>query len=187
MQPTARLQLLRDHLRFWKRIYDKIQRPPIVFDVVSREESTFEQNIRTELEELRFLFAFEPHSFNLAEDQRAPRYTPDFVLPNCRKNGKIVILEPHGFWTRLERRVVKLGHERFSIFVRPTRLDPDELRFVDKLRKFRNTWGGLHHLILIVPSSVKDRVEEDHRGAFDEIWDGGDVPKLLFDLRKRCN
>ena len=186
LQPSARLQLLRDYLQFWERIYDKIQRPPVTFDIVSREESTFEQNVRTELEKLQFMFSFEPHIFNLAENQSAPRYTPDFVLPNCRKNGKIVILEPHGFWTPLERRIVRLGRQRFSIRVRPTRIDPDELRFVSKLEKFRDTWGDLYHLILIVPSSFKDRIEEDHQEAFDEIWDGGDIPKLLFDLKEHC-
>ena len=187
LKAASRLQLLKDYLQFWKKIYDKIQRPPVTFDIVSRGESTFEQNIRSELEKLQFIFSFEPHIFNLAENQGAPRYTPDFVLPNCKKNGKIVILEPHGFWTPREKRIVRIGHRRFPIWVRPTRIDPDELRFVSKLEKFRAIWGEMYYLILIVPSSVKDRVEEDYRNAYDEIWDGGDVPKLLFNLRKHCN
>jgi len=187
LQAPARLQLLKDYLDFWKKIYDKIKRPPVTFDVVSREESTFEQNIRSELEKMQFMFRFEPHIFHLPKDQNAPKYTPDFVLPNCRKNNKIVILEPHGFWTPPEKRLVRIGRQRFTIWVRPARINPDELKFISKLKKFRDTWGEKYHLILIAPSSVKDRIAEDYRDPFDEIWDGGDVPKLLFDLRKHCD
>jgi hypothetical protein len=187
LQLPARLQLLKEYLQFWEKIYDAIQRPPVTFDIISREESTFEHNIESELKKLQFMFSFEPHIFNLAEDQGPPRYTPDFVLPNCKKDGKIVILEPHGPWTRPEKRIVRIGHRRFPIWVRPTQVNPDELRFVSKLKKFREIYGKMYYLILIVPSRFKDRVEEDYPEAFDEIWDGSDTPKLLFNLKKYCN
>jgi len=188
LQALDRLRLLEEYLQFWKKIYDDIQMPPVTFDIISREESTFEQDIRLELEKLHFMFSFEPHIFNLPGNQGAPTYNPDFVLPKCKKNGKVVILEPHGFWTPRVKRYVRIGRRRFPIWVRPTRIDPDELRFVDKLKKFTDsTWGEIYHLILIVPSQVKDRVEEDYQNAFDEIWDGRDISKLLFDLAKHRN
>lgn len=180
------LQLLMDYLQFWERVFDKIQRPPVAFDTASREESTFEQNVRAELDKLQFLFSFEPLNLNLPGDG-ALRYTPDFVLPKCKMNGKTVILEPHGFWTHRKKRLVKIGHRRFPIWVRPSRLDADELKFVNKLKKVRETWGGRYHIILIVPSEVKDRVENDYPDVFDEICDGEDVPKLLYNLKKHCN
>lgn len=180
------LQLLKNYLQFWERVYKKIHRPPVAFDTFSREESTFQQNVKAELDKLQFLFSFEPLNLNLPEDG-ARKYTPDFVLPKCKKNGKTVILEPHGIWTRRKKRTVRIGRRRFPIWVRPSRIDPYELRFVNKLEKVRETWGEQYYIILIVPSEVKDRVEDDYPNLFDEICDGADVPRLLYNLRKHCN
>lgn len=186
LKAPARLTLLKDHLVFWEEVYNKIQRTPVRFDIVSRKESTFEENVRKELEKMQFIFSFEPHVLNLKENRGAPQYTPDFVLPNCRINGKTVILEPHGFWTRRKKRIVKIGRRRFPIWTYPTRTDPDELRFVNKLRKVKRTWGKLYYMILIAPTQVKKRVEEDYPDIFDELYDGRDVPRLLYNLKNHC-
>jgi len=181
------LELLKNHLQFWEKVYDRIQRAPVTFVTISRKESTFERSVKAELEKLRFMFSFEPFSLNLPRERGAPQYTPDFVLPRCKKKGRVVILEPHGFWTPLEKRQVRIGHRTFWIWVRPTRIDVDELEFVDKLRDFRNTWKEKYYLILIVPSTVKDRVKDDYLDMFDEIYEGRDIPRLLYNLKKHSN
>jgi hypothetical protein len=167
-----------------EKIYDQLKKPPVTFDVVSRNESTFERNVREELEKLKFMFHFEPYPFSLPEQKGAPHYRPDFVLPRCRKKGKIVILEPHGIWTPLQKRLVSLGRQTFPIWVNPVEIDLDELQFVNKLKVFRELYKDMYYLIVIVPSAVKERVEREYADIYDELYDGRDIPKLLYDLKK---
>lgn len=178
------MHMLRTYLQFWQEIYDKIGRAPIAFEIASRYESSFEQEVRAELEKLEFIFSFEPHNFILPERSGVPRYTPDFILPRCRKKGKIVILEPHGIWTPLEKRSVKLGGNNFHVWVIPKQTSPEEVRFVNKMRIFRETYKSRYYLVLIVPSSVRERVERTYPYIFDEIVEGKDLPKMVFDLKK---
>ena len=179
------LCLLKSYLQFWQKIYDEIQRPPITFDVVSRDESTFEQSVRAELEKLQFLFTFQPYPFSLSEQTGASHYRPDFVLPRCRKKGKIVIFEPHGIWTPLQKRMVSLsGHSSFSIWVTPTKFEAEELMFVNRFRDFRKIYKNMYYLMLIVPSSVKERVQRNYPDIYDEIFEGKEIPKMLYDLKK---
>jgi hypothetical protein len=183
-QPLS-LPLLRDYLTFWRQVYGRLGRAPVTFDVISRQESAFERAVSAQLQEMQVLFGFEPAQFWLPGDGGAPHYTPDFVLPHCKKNGKTVILEPHGVWTPLERRQVTVGDRTFPLWTYPTYVDADEAGFVRKLRAFKEVWGGMYHVILIVPSTVVDRVEQDYGGVFDEICEGGDVPRLLYELKQR--
>ncbi len=178
------VRLLRTYLQFWQEIYRKIGRPPIAFDVVSRYESSFEQDVRAELEKLEFIFSFEPNIFLLPESSGIPRYTPDFVLPRCRKKGKIVILEPHGIWTPREKRVITLGRRTFPVWVLPDKISLEELRFVNKMRIFRETYKSGYYLVLIVQSSVRERVERNYPNIYDEIIEGKDLPKMVFELKK---
>ncbi len=178
------LQLLKSHLQFWQRIYAEIGRPPIAFDVVSRDESKIEQNIRSELEKLKFIFHFEPHVFSLLKYKGAPQYRPDFVLPRCLKDGKIVILEPHGIWTPLQKRMVSLGLNTFPIWVPPANIEVDESLFVRKLRDFRKIYRDMYYLILLVPSSAKERIEKVYPDIYDEIFEDKDIPKMLYELKK---
>lgn len=178
------LRLLRSHLQFWRRIYDQLKKPPITFDVVSRNESTFEREIRGELEKLQFMFLFEPYPFSLPEQRGVPHYRPDFVLPRVRKKGRIVILEPHGIWTPLQKRMVELDRQRFPIWVNPAEIDVDELLFVNKLRIFREVYHDLYYLVLIVPSAVRERIERNYPYIYDEICDGRDILRLLYDLKR---
>jgi hypothetical protein len=177
------LELLRSRLQFWKKVYDQLKKPPIMFSAVPRNESTFEREVRGELEKLQVMFLFEPYPFTLPEQKGAPHYRPDFVLPRVRKKGRIVILEPHGVWTPLQKRIVSLGTRSFPIWVKPTRIGDDELEFVNKLQVFREIYGGLYYLILIIPSAFKERVENDYPEIYDEVYDGLDIPKLLYDLK----
>ena len=41
------LKILKDHLKFWRKIYQKLQMSPIIFEVASRykQESSFEQDV----------------------------------------------------------------------------------------------------------------------------------------------
>ena len=178
------LQLLRDHLKFWQKIYDKIQRSPITFEVLSRNESSFEQEIREELEKLKVMFKFEPYLFQLPESSGIPHYKPDFVLPRYRKKGKRIILEPHGIWTSRQKRIVTIGKQTFPIWVFPTIVDSDEIRFVNKIRAFRKNYGNMYYFILIVPSPVRDRIERDYSDIYDEIYEGKDIPKMLYNITK---
>ncbi len=178
------IYLLRTFLKFWQGIYRKIGKPPIAFDIASRYESSFEQDVRAELEKLEFIFSFEPNIFLLPESSGIPRYTPDFVLPQCRKKGKIVILEPHGIWTSREKRVVTLGRHTFTVWVLPDKISLEELRFVNKMRTFRENYREVYYLVLIVQSSVRERVERDYPDIYDEIIEGKDLPKMVFDLKK---
>ncbi|MGA2682018.1 MAG: DUF2400 family protein [Candidatus Bathyarchaeia archaeon] len=176
--------VLKSHLQFWKKINGQLNRPIITFDVVARNESTFEKNVREELNKLKLIFLFEPYPLSLPKESPAPHYKPDFVLPRVRRKGHIVLLEPHGIWTPLEKRIVSYGRERFPMWVTPSQIYPEETEFVDKLRFFRQSYKDLYYLILIVPSSFKERVEKDYPDIFDEIYDGADIPKLLYELKK---
>ena len=180
------LNLLRDHLKFWNRIYQKIHRAPISFDVASRDESSFEQTVREELEELNVMFKFEPCSFNLPDSSCAPHYKPDFVLTGYRKNGRKIILEPHGIWTSRQKRIVTVGNQTFSIWAYPTEVDPDEVKFVDKMRIFRQEYKHMYYLILIVPSPVIERIKKNYSDIYDEIYEGKDIPKMLYQIKQYC-
>lgn len=176
-------ELLRSRLQFWKKIHDTLGKPPITFSAIPRSESAFERRVREELEKLQFMFLFEPYPFSLPEQRGAPQYRPDFVLPRIKKKGRIVILEPHGIWTPRNKRIVSLGGHNFPIWVKPTEIDSDELQFVNKLRVFREFYGDLYYLIIIVPSTFKERVEKDYPEIYDEIYDGRDFPRLLYNLK----
>jgi len=178
------LYLLEDYLRFWRKIWNEIHVTPVTFEIISREETAFEKEIRSKLEELKFLFYFEPYSFRLLKGDGAPKYTPDFVLPRCKRKGRTVILEPHGIWTHLQRRLVRIGNQRFTLWVPPKKIDPSESQFVNKLEAFRDTsWRKKYYLVLIVPSQFKARIKKSYPHIADEIWDARDVPRLLYDLK----
>lgn len=178
------LNLLEDHLRFWGTVWDKTRVTPVTFDMVSREETLFEKGIKSRLEELKILFYYEPFSFGLPKGSGAPKYTPDFILPRCKRKGRTVILEPHGIWTRLQKRLVRIGKKRFSLWVDPTRIEPSELEFVNKLWRFRDAgWRRKYYLILIVPPQFKGRISKSYPTIADEIWDAKDLPRLIYDLK----
>ena len=178
------LKVLKDHLKFWQRIYKKIQRSPIIFEVASRyeHESSLEQKVRIGLEKLKGMFKFEPYLFQLPKSSGIPHYKPDFVLSRYRRKGRKIILEPHGIWTRREKRVVSLGNKTFPIWAFPTKVDTNEVRFVNKLRVFRKNYKNMYYLILIVPSYVRERVERNYPDIFDEIYEDKDIPKMLYNL-----
>ena len=181
------LQLLRNWLQFLKKTYVKLQRPPITFNASKvRQESPFEKRVREELEKFQFVFSFEPHQFALSDKkEEPPKYTPDFILPRCRKQRKIVILEPHGIWSRHQKRKFKLGRKTSSFLGDwPSEIDIDEVKFVNKLSLFRKLYSKMYYLILIVPSNVKYRVEINYPDIYNEIYEGEDIPKMLFDLHK---
>ena len=179
------LRLLKDHLLFWQEIYQKLQMSPIVFEVASRykQESSFEQDIRIELEKLKAVFKFEPYLFQLPKESGIPHYRPDFLLPNHRKKGREIILEPHGIWTQRENRWVTVGNRRYLIWAFPGEVDVDEERFVNKLRVFRENYKKMYYLILIVPSRFKERVEREYPEIYDEIYEDRDIPKILYNLK----
>jgi len=60
----------------------------------------------------------------------------------------------------------------------------DELRFVEKMRLFRETFRKDYYVILLAPARVKGRVESWYPNSFDEIYEGRDIPELLFKLAK---
>ena len=176
------LSVLRKYLRFWQEIYDKIKRAPVVFYLISRKRSDFERQIATELERLRVEFEYEKITIQLPKG--IPHYKPDFVLKNCYKKNKTVILEPHGVWTSRVRRSYNLRGRTYYIWANPSEINVDEQKFVNKLRVFRENCRDMYYLVLIVPSEVRERIEWQYRDIADEIIEARDVPKLLYTLKR---
>jgi len=58
-----------------------------------------------------------------------------------------------------------------------------EAQFAEKLRLFRETFGRDYHLILLVPARVKERVKLWYPESHDEIYEGTDIPELLYKLK----
>ena len=52
------------------------------------------------------------------------------------------------------------------------------------MRTFRGTYKDVYYLVLIVQSSVRERVERTYPDIYDEIIEGKDLPKMVFDLKK---
>ena len=80
--------------------------------------------------------------------------------------------------------MVSVGRCTFPIWVLPATIDAEELKFVSKLREFRKIYNDMYYLILLVPSSVKERVERDYPDIFDELFEAKEIPKMLYDLKK---
>jgi len=175
-------QVLEDYLCFFDELYDKTGTTPVTYDIISRTVSSFEQNIKRELEKTKILFYYESLKFNLPGDIT---YLPDFVLPRTRINCKEVILEPHGIWARPNPRTVKFGRRKITVPMYGPQTDPDELRFIEKMRSFREIFGEEFYVILLVPSRFKTRVEKWYPGSYDEIYAGRDIPKLLKEIKTR--
>lgn len=179
------LGLLEDYLLFWNEMFAKLQMSPLLFEVASRykKESSFEKDVRIELEKLKAVFKFEPFMFMLPIESGIPHYRPDFLLPKAHKKRRQIILEPHGIWTRQKKRIITIGNRKHVIWAFPDKVDVDEENFVKKLRVFRENYRKMYYLILIVPSVFKERVEREYPDIYDEIYEERDIPKILFSLK----
>ena len=177
------LQLLYDYLCFFEETYHKTGSSPVMYDIVSREVSSFESQIRHELDKLKILFYYESHRFSLPH---RTTYLPDFVLPRCQISGKTVLLEPHGIWTRKCHRNVMIGGRSMTFYAFPQKVEHSEIQFTEKLRIFREMYGRFYYLILLVPNQVYDRVKTEYTSSFDAVYMGSDIPKLLFRLKQTC-
>jgi hypothetical protein len=122
------LDVLRDHLIFLTEVYKKTGQPPVIYDIVVRRFSTTEASIGKYLFKLGILFNYESNIFQLSKYT----YKPDFILPDYQKEGKTILLEPHGIWTKLRKRRIKIGRRWMSVTA-PFRPDPDEVKFISKL------------------------------------------------------
>ncbi|HUV33527.1 MAG TPA: hypothetical protein VMW22_01255, partial [Candidatus Desulfaltia sp.] len=148
---------LRDYLVFFDELYRLTGTVPVTYDIVGRETSGFERSLRGLLERQSMVFYFEPQRFGLGGGLT---YRPDFVLPGCRVGGRTVILEPHGVW----------GGDH-------------ELEVTRKYRLFREMFGSLFFLILIVPPLEYVRVRDGYPESFDDIVEGNRMADLLFMLK----
>ena len=171
------LSLLEEYLAFFSDLFDRTRSSPVTYDLVSRQMSSFEERVRDELRRMGIVYYFESHRFQLT---RRITYRPDFVLPNCRISGKRVLLEPHGIWSYPIPRKSRVGGK--TITFHSYERTEDELKFTEKMRLFRETFGKDYHVILLVPARVKDRVESWYPNSFDEVYEGRDIPILLFRL-----
>lgn len=176
------LRLLEDYLRFFDELYRKTENVPVQYDIVSRKMSTFEESLKRELVKTKIMFYFESLKFNLPGGLT---YKPDFVLPQCKIRGKTVLLEPHGVWGTLEKRQVRIGNRVIKFQAYGTKPNVSEVQFTRKTRLFKETFGRDYYLVLLVPSRVKERVERWYHNSFDEVYDGADIPELLFKLKER--
>jgi len=173
------LELLKEYLAFFSDLYSRTKTSPVTYDLVSRQLSSFEERVKHELKRMGIMFYYESHRFRLTPNIT---YLPDFVLPNCKKKGKTVILEPHGIWSHPKPRKARIGRKTMTFH--SYEKTPDELKFTEKMRLFRETFGKDYHVILLVPARVKGRVEIWYPNSFDEICEGRDIPELLFKLSK---
>lgn len=174
------LDLLQRYLEFFNKLHQQTGNLPVIFDIVSRNMSTFEKSLRAELEKTKLLFQYESLRFNLPG---GITYRPDFVLPDCKIKGRTVLLEPHGIWGLPENRVVNIGGRTIRVQAYSDKPDPSEVRFANKIRIFRETFGNDYYLVLIVPSRFVDRVELLYPDIFDELYMGTDIPELLYKLQ----
>ncbi len=93
------------------------------------------------------------------------------------------MLEPHGIWALPEKRVVNIGERKIRIQAYSDKPNPSEIRFTNKIRTFRETFGNDYHLVLIVPTRFVDRVKMRYPDVFDELYVGTDIPELLYRLQ----
>jgi hypothetical protein len=175
------LRLLEEYLGFFEELYQTTGTVPITYDIVSRETSKFEENVKAELVKTKILFYYESHRFHLPN---GITYLPDFVLPNCRIKGKTVLLEPHGIWSIPQRRKISIGNRTITIQAYGRENNSHEYQFAKKLQLFRETFGRDYHLILLVPARVKERVKLWYPESHDEIIEGTDIPELLYKLKQ---
>lgn len=174
-------KLIIDYLDFFEDIYRKTGTVPVTYDIVSRDMSSFESQLDTELRKMEILFSYESHKFTL---RKRITYRPDFVLPTCKVKGKTVLLEPHGIWTQKTRRRVNLGRKSFTIYALPPKLDRFEIQFTEKLRMFREMYGKDYYVILLVPNQVLDRVQKNYHHSYDAVYMSADIPDVLYQLKK---
>jgi hypothetical protein len=149
--------MLLDYLVFFDELYRLTGTVPSSYDIVSREASGFEAGLRSLLEKQSMVFAFAAQRFNLRDGLT---YRPDFILPGYRVEGRTVVLEPHGIW--------RAGHE---------------LEVVEKLGMFREMFGGLFYLILIVQPNEYTRVRDRFREAYDDVVESNRMGDLLYLLK----
>ena len=146
-----------DYLRFLDEVQRLTGTVPVTYDIVGRETSRFERNLRVLLERQKMLFYFEGQRFSLGGGLT---YRPDFILPGYRVGGRQVVLEPHGIWRR--------GHE-------------EEVTM--KYRLFREMYGSLYYLVLIVQPRVYTRVRDRFPDSYDDIVESDRMPDLLYMLK----
>jgi hypothetical protein len=103
------------------------------------------------------MFYFEAQKFNLGGGLT---YRPDFILPGYKVQGRTVVLEPHGIW--------KGKHE---------------LEVVEKFRLFREMFGSLFYLVLIVQPNEYTRIRDRYPEAYDDIVESNRMGDLLYLLK----
>jgi len=148
---------LLDYLRFLDEVQRLTGTVPVTYDIVGRERSGFEANLRRLLERQKIMFYFEGQRFSLGGGLT---YRPDFILPEYRVGGRQVVLEPHGVW--------RPGHEE---------------EVTDKYRLFRELYGSLYYLVLIVQPNEYTRVRDLYPEAYDDIFESNRMPDLLYMLK----
>lgn len=146
-----------DYLRFLDEVQRLTGTVPVTYDIVGRERSRFERNLRVLLERQRMLFYFEGQRFSLGGGLT---YRPDFILPGYRVGGRQVVLEPHGIWRQ--------GHEE---------------EVTTKFRLFREMYGSLYYLVLIVQSREYTRVRDRFPDSYDDIVESDRMTEVLYMLK----
>jgi len=154
---TVDTGMLMEYLVFFDELYRLTGTVPSSYDIVSREASSFEAGLRALLEKQSIMFAFAAQRFNIGDGLT---YRPDFILPSFQVQGRTVVLEPHGIW--------RAGHE---------------VEVVEKLRMFREMFGSLFYLILIVQPNEYTRVRDRFPEAYDDIVESNRMGDLLYMLK----
>lgn len=178
---TKSQRVLKQHLKFLIDIYEKTGQPPVKYNIVVRDMSSYERRVKEALEALDVVYHYESNIFRLTEG--APSYKPDFILPDYQRNGKTILLEPHGIWTPPRRNRVRIG-SRWMEVTAPGEPSVDEREFIEKLTLFRQLYGHSFYLILLIPPMHYKYVETQYPEAYDELRLIDDVPRVLHDIYK---
>ncbi|MBS7621893.1 DUF2400 family protein, partial [Candidatus Bathyarchaeota archaeon] len=137
-------KVLQNHLTFFKKVSEKIKRPPFQY-LVQKEHrwgwgpGHFEKRVAEELEKRGIRIEYEPLQFNLPDGLT---YTPDFIYPEA-VGGKKLFLEPRG-GKGLKEALMKCS-------------------------LFRETYGEYCALALVVPEDIMDFVRQEKK-AYDYLW-----------------
>lgn len=148
---------LRDALLFFDRLYKMTGIAHVVYQTMRRRSpSRWEKKIRKTLSRMDIPYMYEPERFPL---ERGVFYTPDFILPKHKVEGKRIILEPHGRMTRKD---------------------------VYKFTLFRRIYGDRYFFILILRGDdirsyrVRGLLPDE---SYDDVWPIEYIHILLDKIR----
>ena len=157
LTPTSLERSLRFFIQKQRELYGPLMRYLTVVYHYNRVGERIEPGAFTALEkdvyeflkDKQVIFYYEFMEFYLSQTNSNAllTYKPDFLLPQLTNRGRKVLLEPHGIKTNFDE-------------------------FLNKLKTFRQHYGGYFCLILIVPDDFVETINalDSQHNSYDFIW-----------------